>query len=166
MPEVPLRQGKFGPRSKPCIMVGYTHDPKSLSRIWDPEFLRVKTQAEVVFDEQRNAHMSCQHGSNEIDMVGLPQDEEYVEETYTRDEHLRDSRPTQIGSQLMQISKRSKSHMHEAPDEETENAHSQRLRREDQTGQRSAANAENITHSRPLSRKDKTALRSAAAIKK
>jgi len=62
----------------------------------------------------------------------LPEDEEYVEETDTRDEPLRDSQPTQIG-------KRSKSHMQEAPDEEAENAHSRRLRREDQTARRSAA---------------------------
>jgi hypothetical protein len=55
--------------------------------------------------------MSCQHGSNEIDIFGLSEDEEYVEETDTGDEPLRDSQPTQIG-------KRSKSHMHEAPDEE------------------------------------------------
>jgi len=65
-----------------------------------------------------------------------------------------------------QIDKRSKSHMHEAPDEEAENAHSWRLRREDQTAQRSAANAENIAHSRRLRREDQTARRSAAAIKK
>jgi len=159
IPEVQRRQGKFGPRSKPCMMVGYTHDSKSLWRIWDPEFQRVKTQLEVVFDEARNALMSCQHGSNEIDMFGLPEDEEYVEETDTGDEPLRDSQPTQIG-------KRSKSHMHEAPDEEAENAHSRRLRREDQTAQRSAANAEIIAHSRRLRREDQTARRSAAAIKK
>jgi len=57
--------------------------------------------------------------------------------------------------------------MHEAAlDEEADNAYSQRLRREDQTAQRSAADAENITHSRRLRREDQTARRSAAAIKK
>jgi hypothetical protein len=56
--------------------------------------------------------------------------------------------------------------MHEAPDEEAENAHSQRLRREDQTAQCSAANAANIAHSRRLRREDQTARRSAAAINK
>jgi len=122
IPEV-QRRGKFGPKSKPCMMVGYTHDSKTLWRLWDPEFQRVKTQSEVVFDEERNAYMSCQHGSNEIDMFGLPEDEEYVEETDTGDEPLRNSQPMQIG-------KRSKSHMHEAPDEEAENAHSRRLRQE------------------------------------
>jgi len=159
IPEGQRRQGKFSPRSKPCMMVGYTHDSKTLWRIWDPEFQRVKTQSEVVFDEERNAHMLCQHGSNEIDMFGLPEDEEYVEETDTGDEPLQDS-------QHMQIGKRSKSHMHEAPDEEAENAHSRLLCREDQTAQHSAAYAENIAHSRRLRREDQTARRSAAAIKK
>jgi len=88
------------------MMVGYTHDSKTLWRIWDPEFKKVKAQSEVVFDEERNAHMSCQYGSNEIDMFGLSEDEEYVDETDTGGEPLRgqDSQPTQI-------SKRSKSHM-------------------------------------------------------
>jgi len=149
------RRGKFGPRSNPCMIVGYTHDSKTLWRLWDPEFQRVKTQSEVVFDEERNAHMSCQHESNEIDIFELPEDEEYVEESDTGDEPLRDSQPTQIG-------KRSKSHMHKAPDEEAENAHSRRLRREDQTAQHSPADAENIAHSRRLRREDQTARRSAA----
>jgi len=178
IPEVQCRQGKFGPRSKPCMMVGYTHDSKTLWRIWDPKFRKVKAQSEVVFDEERNAHMLCQHGSNEINMFGLSEDEEYVDETDTGGQ---DSQPTQIG-------KRSKSHMHEAPDEEAENAHSRRhrredqtaqrsaadaenahsrrLRQEDQTAQRSAADAENIAHSRCLRREDQTARRSAAAMKK
>jgi len=87
----------------------------------DPEFEKVKAQSEVLFDEERNAHMSCQHGSNEIDIFGLPEDEEYVAKADTGDEPLQDSQPPQIG-------KRSKSHMHDAPDEEAENAHSRRLR--------------------------------------
>jgi hypothetical protein len=88
----------------------------------------VKAQSEVVFDEESNAHMSCQHESNEIDtdMFGLPEDKEYVEEADTGDEPLRDRQPMQIGQ-------RSTSHMHEAPDKEAESAHSRRLRREDQT---------------------------------
>jgi hypothetical protein len=77
-------------------MVGYTHDSKTLWTIWDPEFQRVKSHSEVVFDGERNAQMSCQHGSNEIDMFGSPEDEEYVKETDTGDELLRDSQPTQI----------------------------------------------------------------------
>jgi hypothetical protein len=83
IPKVQCRQGKLGPRSKPCMMVGYTHNLKTLWRIWDPEFQKVKAQSEVISDEERNAHMSCQHGSNEIDIFRLTEDEEYVEETDT-----------------------------------------------------------------------------------
>jgi len=55
--------------------------------------------------------------------------------------------------------------MHDVPDKEAENVHSQRLRQEDQTAQRSAPEAENA-HSRHLCREDQTARRTAAAIKK
>jgi len=105
IPKVQRRRGKFGPRSKPCMMVGYTQNSKTLWRISDREFQNAKAQSEVVFDEERNAHMSCQHGTNEIDIFGLPEDEKYIDETDTRGEPLRgqDSEPTQIG-------KRSKSH--------------------------------------------------------
>jgi hypothetical protein len=105
-------------------------------------------------------------------MFGLPEDEEYVEETDTGDQPLRDPQPThisiqptQIGIQLTQIGKRSKSQIHEAPDEEAENGHSRRLRQEDQTAQRSASNAENIAQRRHVCREDQTARGSAAAIK-
>jgi hypothetical protein len=118
--------------------------------LWDPEFQRVKAQSEDVFDEEKNAHMLCQHESDEIDMFELPEDEEYVEETDTGDEPLRDSQPTQIRSQPTQIGNRSKSHMHKASDKDAENAHGRRLRRENQTAQRSASNAENIAHSQRL----------------
>jgi len=69
--------------------------------------------------------MLCLHESNEIDtdMFGLSAAEEYIEETETRDEPLR-----RQDSQLTRSVKRSTSHMHEAPDEEAENPHSQRLR--------------------------------------
>jgi hypothetical protein len=112
IPEVQCR-GKFGPRSKPCMMAGYTHDSKTLWRIWDPEFEKVKAQSEVIFDEVRNAHMSCLHERNETDtdILGLSEDKEYIEETDTRDVPLRgqDSQPTQSG-------KKSTSHMLEALD--------------------------------------------------
>jgi hypothetical protein len=49
---------------------------------------------------------------------------------------------------------------------DAENTHSRRLRRDDQTAQRSAADAENIAHSWRLCRGDQTAWHSAAAIKK
>jgi hypothetical protein len=70
--------------------------------------------------------MSCQYESDEINIFELPEDEEYVEETDTRDDSLQ-------ASQRTQICKRSKSHMRKALDEEAENAPSPHLRREDQT---------------------------------
>jgi len=134
-----------------------------LWRIWDPEFQNVNPQSEVIFNQERNAQLSCLHESNEIDTdkFGLSEDEEYIKETDTGDEPLQrqDSQPTQSG-------KRSTSHMHEAPDKKAENGHSWRLRREDQTAQHSAADTENLAHSRRLFRNDQTAWRSAAAIKK
>jgi hypothetical protein len=51
----------------------------------------------------------------------------------------------------MELGKRSKSLMHEASVEDTENTHSRSLRREDQTAQRSAADAQNIAYSQRLS---------------
>jgi len=143
------------------MMVGYTQDSQTLWRIWDREFQKVKAQSDVVLDKERNAHMSCLHESNEIDtdMFGLPEDKEYIEETDTGDEPLR-----RQGSQPTQLGKRFSSHMHKAPDEEAENAHSRHLRREDQTAQCSAANAENIAHSRRLRREDQTARGSAPAM--
>jgi hypothetical protein len=69
-------------------MVGVPHD----SIMWwtrrDPRFHRAKTQSEVTFDEERNALMSWYHGSNQINMFGLQDDVEYVEETDTRDKPL------------------------------------------------------------------------------
>jgi len=36
IPKGQRRQGKLSPRSKPYMIVGYTHDSKMLWRIWDP----------------------------------------------------------------------------------------------------------------------------------
>jgi len=158
IPEVP-RQGIFSPRSKLCMMPGYTPDSKTLWRIWDPKFQKVKTQSKVVFDWESNAHMSPQHGSNEIDNFELPDDEKYVEETATGDE------PPRASQRSMQIGKRSSSRMHQAPDDEAGNADSRRVRQENQTSQRSAADADNITLGQRLHRENQTARRSATAMK-
>ena len=56
--------------------------------------------------------------------------------------------------------------MHEASDEEAENTHRGRLRREDQTAQRSVGDAEDITDSWRLRSEDQTARRLAAEIQK
>jgi len=156
--EVQRRQGQFGLRSMPCMKVGYSYDTEMLWKIWNPEIQRVKCQSGVIFDKERNAHTSCQHGTIEIDMFGLPENEYYVEETDTGDKPLRDSQPTRICH-------RSKSHIPDAPGEKAENADSWRLRRNDQTAQYSAADVENIAHSQHLRRQYHPARHSAAAIK-
>jgi len=94
-----------------------------------------------------------------MDRFALPEDEEYVEETDTGDQPLRDSQPTQIGM-------RSKSHIHKSSNEKAQNTHSRRLRPDDQTAQHSPENAEIISHSRCLCSEDQTAWHSATAIKK
>jgi len=102
----------------------------------------MKAQSELVFDEERNEHMSCQDGSNEIYIFVLPEDDNYVGEIDTAGEPLRGqhSQPTQVG-------KRSTSLMHEAPEEEAEHiTHSLRLRRDDQTARRSAAAIKKWSH--------------------
>jgi len=65
---------KFGPRSKPCMMVGYTHDSTTLWRIWDPNFQVVRVQSEVILDEEQNAYVSCT--TDGIDIFGLPENAE------------------------------------------------------------------------------------------
>ncbi|KAF8535468.1 hypothetical protein BDD12DRAFT_892768 [Trichophaea hybrida] len=44
-----------------------------------PYMMAVKAQSEVIFDEDRNAHISCLQG-NENDIFELPQETKYVEE--------------------------------------------------------------------------------------
>jgi len=73
----------FGPWSKPCMMVGYTHDSTTLWKIWDPNFQVVGAQSEVIFDEERNAYISCT--TDRINIFGLPEDAEYIEELHTGD---------------------------------------------------------------------------------
>jgi len=137
------------------MLVGYPHDSKTLWRIWVAESQKMIAQSAVLFDKERHEVMSCQRGSNEIDIYGVPENEEYVEESDTRDEPLQGQ-----DSQPMQIPKRSTSLMHGAPDEQAKNAHSRHLRRDNQTAQHSAADAETFP-SRRLRCDDQTAQRSA-----
>jgi hypothetical protein len=76
------RRGKFSPRSKPYMMVSYVHDSTTLWRIWDPAFRVVRSQSDVIFDAERNAHSSCLHG-DQTDIFELPEETEYVEEIET-----------------------------------------------------------------------------------
>jgi hypothetical protein len=86
IPEV-QRRSKFGPRSKPCMMVGYTHDSTTLWRIWDTSFQVVRAQSEVISDEERNAFVSST--TDGVDSLGLPEDTEYIPELHTGDGLLR-----------------------------------------------------------------------------
>jgi len=68
-------------------MVGYTHNSMTLWRIWDPNFQVVQAQLEDIFDEMRNAYVICT--TDGIDIVGLPEDAEYIQELHTGDGLLR-----------------------------------------------------------------------------
>jgi len=86
----PQRDGKFSPRSKPCMKVGYIHNSTTLWRIWDPAFRMVRSQSDAIFDQERNTLASCLHG-DETDIFELPEEMEYVEEIETGgDGHLND----------------------------------------------------------------------------
>ena len=60
-------------------MVGYVQDSTILWRIWDPAFQIVRSQSNVIFDEERNTHASCQPGDH-TDIFELPEEMEYIEE--------------------------------------------------------------------------------------
>jgi len=83
----PQRHGQFNPKSKPSMMVGYVHDSTTLWRIWDPVFRVGKSQSDVIFDKERNAHASCLQG-DQTDIFELPEETEYIEEIDSGDEFL------------------------------------------------------------------------------
>jgi hypothetical protein len=68
-------------------MVGYVHDSTTLWRIWDREFRVVRSQSDVIFDEERNAHASCLQG-DQTDIFELPEETEYIEELDSGDGFL------------------------------------------------------------------------------
>jgi hypothetical protein len=55
----PKSHGKCSPRSKPCMMIGCVHDSSTLWSIWDPAFRVVRSQSDVIFNEESNTHASC-----------------------------------------------------------------------------------------------------------
>ena len=59
-------------------MVGYDHNFTTRWRVWDPEFKKVHCQSEAIFDEDRNAHISCPQEHAESDIFGLPQEEVHI----------------------------------------------------------------------------------------
>ena len=64
-------------------MVGYAHDSTTMWRVWDPQFQVVRQQSDAIFDEVRNAYISCPQEHAEKDIFGLPQDEVHIEEIDT-----------------------------------------------------------------------------------
>jgi len=78
----PQRHGKFSTIAKPCMMVGYVHDLTTHARMWEPAFRIVRSQLDVIFDEERNAHSSCLH-RDQTDICEQPEEMEYVEEIET-----------------------------------------------------------------------------------
>ena len=61
-------------------MVGYDHNFTMRWRVWDPEFKKARCQSEVIFDEDRNAHISCPQEHVESDIFLLPQEEVHIDE--------------------------------------------------------------------------------------
>jgi hypothetical protein len=55
------------------MMAGYVHDLTTLWWIWDTTFWVIRSQSDVTFDEDRNAHTSCLH-RNETDIFELPEE--------------------------------------------------------------------------------------------
>ena len=79
------RGSKFSPKSKlGCMMVGYVHDSTTTWRIWDPDFKKVNTQSDVIFDEERNVYVTCSpppaNEESTTDLLGLKKEEVHVEE--------------------------------------------------------------------------------------
>jgi len=71
--------GKFSPTSKPCIMFGYVHDSTTHWGIWDPSFQVIRSQSNVIFDEERNTQASWLPGDH-TGILELPDETEYIEE--------------------------------------------------------------------------------------
>jgi len=71
------------------MIVGNVHGSIELWRIWDPAFRVVRSQLDVIFDEERNAHTSCLHGG-QTDIFERPEETEYVEEIGTGRDGLLD----------------------------------------------------------------------------
>jgi len=58
--------------------------------MWDPAFGVVRSQSDVMFDKDRNAHASCLHG-DQTDFFELPEETKYIQEIETgRDGLLHD----------------------------------------------------------------------------
>ena len=56
------------------MMVGYVYNSTTTWKVWDPEFNAVRTQSDVIFDEERNAHIDV-YGTSESGGDGDRSDE-------------------------------------------------------------------------------------------
>jgi len=130
-------------------MIGYVYELQLLWIIWHSKYITVKAQLEVVFDEERNPHMFYYHGTNEIDVFGLLETEEYDKETEPADEPLRES-------QCMTVTKMS-FHKCESSDEDAEHVHSRHLHVEKRTALHSVAGSENVVPGQHLHPENQTA---------
>ena len=61
------------------MMVSYVQDSTTLWKIWDPAFQVVRSQWNVVFDEERNSYASCLPGDH-TDIFGPLEETEYIGE--------------------------------------------------------------------------------------
>ena len=59
IPGKQITNKKLGASSKACMLVEYVHDTIRLWRIWDPEHNIVNDQSDAIFDDDRNAYLSC-----------------------------------------------------------------------------------------------------------
>jgi len=165
------------------MIVGYIQNSKTLGSIWDPQYLQMIAQSEVIIDAKWKVHMSCKHGSKEIYMFGVPDNEKYVKEIDTGDECLQrqNSQPAQLGktslSYMLKCSDIEAETTHnqllhredctvQYPTVDMEMAHCQHLHQEDQTAKNFVADKEFITYSQCLHWDNRTAQSVAAAIKK
>lgn len=81
-------EAEFVSRLKNSIVVEYALHSEILWKIWEPAFQQDKVKSQFIINEEYNVNMLCQPGSNELIMFKIPDDETYIEETYTRDEPL------------------------------------------------------------------------------
>jgi len=73
-------------------MVSYIYDLTTHWRIWNPAFQIVRSQLNVIFDEERNAHSSFLHGYK-TDLFEQPGETEYAEEMETDGDELLHDHP-------------------------------------------------------------------------
>lgn len=61
------------------MMVGYIHDLTILGRMWHPGLQAVRSQSNVIVDNERNGHTSYLF-RDQTDIFELPDEMEYIKE--------------------------------------------------------------------------------------